>query len=78
MIEFGKGRVSFKAEAGWHDLGKVTASIITLKSGRKIRSGDRAAIFDMELSPDDKQLLAEMKVGNTSGMGFASGKRVVQ
>jgi len=66
MIEFGKGRVSFKAEDGWHDLGEVTASIITLKSGRKIRSGDRAAIFDMELSPNDKQLLAEMKVGNTT------------
>lgn len=63
MIEFGKGRLSFKDKDGWHNLGESRALVITLRDGTKIRCGDRDAIFDMELTLEDRQLLAEMKVG---------------
>lgn len=67
-FEFGKARiiavdaVAMKGEAGWVNLGEVKAMIVVLADGTKLRSGDREAIFDMEVTPDDKEFLSALGI----------------
>lgn len=66
MFEFGPAKLYFKPADGKDDnytlVGECNAMILETESGRKMRFGDRAALFDMEQTEADRQLLEAMKI----------------
>lgn len=52
----------FGGDNAFLNIGHCTAIAITLSNGHKIYLGDVDAVFDLQMSDVDKQLLADMKI----------------
>lgn len=62
MFNFGKGRIKVKGTNNWVDIGSVEAISITMSDGSIQRCGTPEAIFDLETTPQDRELLAKMHI----------------
>jgi hypothetical protein len=64
-MEFSGGKMFMKPAGSsepFTELGEVGAMILTMTDGTKIRSGDRAELFELEQTPEDQALLADMLI----------------
>jgi hypothetical protein len=55
--------VYIKGPTGFIALGQAKACILTLKDGRSYSFGKVEDVFDLEITPEDKKLMKEMRIG---------------